>query len=108
MAKAHISQHPLVKHKLTVLRDVKTDHRSFRELTRELALLLCYEATLDLPLTDKTVTTPMGQAKGYKGAETIGLVYCAFTDPPLRIKKAAMIILIAFIVFTSLGVRNID
>ncbi len=74
MAQVHVSNHPLVKHKLTVLRDVETDHRAFRELVRELALLLCYEATLDLPLSEKTVATPMGEAKGYKEAEVIGLV----------------------------------
>ena len=70
----HVSPHPLVKHKLTVLRDVNTDHRTFRELVRELALLLCYEATMDLELTDKTVTTPMGEAKGQEANETIGLI----------------------------------
>ncbi len=74
MAQVHVSQHPLVKYKLTVLRDAKTGHRAFRELVRELALLLCYEATLDLPLSEKIVTTPMGEAKGYKEAEIIGLV----------------------------------
>ncbi|PJF20601.1 MAG: uracil phosphoribosyltransferase, partial [Phototrophicales bacterium] len=58
----HVSSHPLVKHKLTVLRDINTDHRTFRELVRELALLLCYEATLDLELSDKEVETPMGKA----------------------------------------------
>ena len=47
----HVSSHPLVKHKLTRLRDISTDHRRFRELVRELALLLCYEATQDLELT---------------------------------------------------------
>ncbi len=70
----HVSSHPLVKHKLTVLRDVKTDHRTFRELVRELALLLCYEATQDLELSPKTVTTPMGDATGSEASETIGLV----------------------------------
>lgn len=70
----HVSPHPLVKHKLTVLRDVKTDHRTFRELVRELALLLCYEATLDLNLTDKVVETPMGEATGKEASEVIGLV----------------------------------
>ncbi len=74
MAGLHISQHPLLKHKLTKLRDVKTDHRTFRELVREIALLLCYEATQDLALTPKTVTTPMGDAQGAEAAETIGLV----------------------------------
>lgn len=74
MSEVHVSKHPLVQHKLTVLRDVDTDHRSFRELMRELALLLCYEATLDVRLSDVDVTTPMGDAKGYKAEETIGLV----------------------------------
>lgn len=69
-----ISRHPLVQHKLTVLRDENTDHRSFRELMRELALLLVYEATLDITLEPRDVKTPMGIAKGYKSAETIGLV----------------------------------
>lgn len=70
----HVSKHPLVLHKLTVLRDVSTDHRSFRELVRELALLLCYEATQDLELSPRTVTTPMGEAQGHKTEDTIGLV----------------------------------
>jgi uracil phosphoribosyltransferase len=74
MSQVHVSQHPLVLHKLTALRDVDTDHRSFRYLVRELALLLCYEATQDLPLSPKTVTTPMGEAKGFKTEESIGLV----------------------------------
>ena len=67
MSHVHVSQHPLVLHKLSVLRDKETDHRAFRELVRELALLLTYEATLDLPLQPKTVTTPMGEAKGHNG-----------------------------------------
>lgn len=70
----HVSNHPLVKHKLTYLRDINTDHRTFRELVRELALLLCYEATQDLELTPKTVTTPMGDAVGSEASEVIGLV----------------------------------
>lgn len=74
MSHVHVSQHPLVLHKLSVLRDKETDHRAFRELVRELALLLTYEATLDLPLQPKTVTTPMGEAKGYKSEDAIGLV----------------------------------
>ena len=74
MTQVHVSNHPLVLHKLTVLRDKNTDHRSFRELMRELAMLLCYEATLDIPLSEKVVTTPMGEAHGFKTEETIGLV----------------------------------
>jgi uracil phosphoribosyltransferase len=74
MSQLQVSKHPLVLHKLTVLRDKDTDHRAFRELVRELALLLCYEATQDLRLSSKTVTTPMGEAVGFKAEEAIGLV----------------------------------
>ena len=70
----HVSAHPLVKHKLTLLRDTATDYRKFRELVRELALLLCYEATSDLALAPATVNTPMGEAKGWEASEVIGVV----------------------------------
>ena len=68
------SKHPLVKHKLTLLRDVATKPKKFRELIRELALLLCYEATADLGLRELTVATPMGTAVGQELVDTIGLV----------------------------------
>lgn len=74
MSQVFVSNHPLVKHKLTMLRDVSTDHRAFRDLVYELALLLCYEATQDLTLEETPVQTPMGEAQGYKARETIGLV----------------------------------
>ncbi|TVR22260.1 MAG: uracil phosphoribosyltransferase [Anaerolineaceae bacterium] len=74
MSQVFVSSHPLVQHKLTMLRDVDTDHRAFRDLVYELALLLCYEATQDLTLNETTVQTPMGAAEGYKAKETIGLV----------------------------------
>jgi uracil phosphoribosyltransferase len=70
----YISSHPLVKHKLTRLRDKSTDSTLFRQLVRELAVLLCYEATQDLALTPKAVETPMGTAQGSTLAETIGLI----------------------------------
>jgi uracil phosphoribosyltransferase len=68
------SKHPLVKHKLTLLRNVTTKPKKFRELIRELALLLCYEATADLGLTKIEVPTPMGTAVGSELSEKIGLV----------------------------------
>jgi uracil phosphoribosyltransferase len=74
MSQVQVSRHPLVLHKLTVLRSTETDHRSFRELVRELALLLCYEATQDLTLSPQRVMTPMGEASGYKTEDTIGVV----------------------------------
>lgn len=74
MQRLHVSKHPLVKHKLTLLRDQSTDHRTFRELVRELAMLLCYEATLDLQAMPRLVKTPMSDATGLEVVETIGLV----------------------------------
>ncbi|MBX3061842.1 MAG: uracil phosphoribosyltransferase [Anaerolineae bacterium] len=74
MSNLHVSEHPLVKHKLTLLRDKKTDHVKFRQLVRELSLLLCYEATRDLRLTDTSVETPMGIARGSHVTHEIGLV----------------------------------
>jgi uracil phosphoribosyltransferase len=74
MTQLFVSNHPLVKHKLTALRSVDTEHRSFRELVRELTLLLTYEATQDMETLPKTVTTPMGAATGVQVQETIGLV----------------------------------
>jgi uracil phosphoribosyltransferase len=74
MSQVHISNHPLVKHKLTKLRDMKTEHKKFRELVREIAILLAYEATADMKLHDVIVTSPMGRAAGHKLQEKIGLV----------------------------------
>jgi uracil phosphoribosyltransferase len=74
MSLLYVSQHPLVKHKLSILRDVKTEHRQFRELVREITLLMCYEATQDMIVTHKEVNTPMGTANGFHASEKIGLV----------------------------------
>ncbi len=74
MSQVHVSAHPLVKHKLTKLRDMKTEHKKFRELVREIAILLAYEATADLKLQEVVVTSPMGQAAGHRVQEKIGLV----------------------------------
>jgi uracil phosphoribosyltransferase len=74
MTNVYISSHPLVKHKLTMLRDIHSDHVKFRQLVRELALMLCYEATTDLPLSDTIVETPMGTASAQRLTESIGLI----------------------------------
>ena len=52
--------HPLVQHKLTLLREKGRSTKSFRELCRELGILMCYEVTRDLPLGDVDIETPMG------------------------------------------------
>ena len=54
-----IMDHPLIQHKLTYLRDKNTGSRDFRQLVSEIAMLLCYEATRDLPLEETTVDTPV-------------------------------------------------
>ncbi len=69
-----ISQHALVRHKLALLRDVHTSSFQFRALVRELATLLAYEATADLPLAERPVTTPLAEAQGWSLARRIGLV----------------------------------
>ncbi len=68
------STHPLVKHKLTLMRRKDTEPKKFRELIREVTLLLCYEATADLATQEVKVETPMGTAVGQELAEKIGLV----------------------------------
>ncbi len=54
-----VVDHPLVQHKLTIMRDKDTSTASFRRLLREISLLLCYEVTRDLELTKRTIETPL-------------------------------------------------
>ncbi len=68
------SKHPLVKHKLTLMRAASTKPKKFRELIREVTLLMAYEATADLEIVAKEVHTPMGTAVGSELSEKIGLV----------------------------------
>ncbi len=56
---AHVISHPLVQHKLTIMRSKETSTRSFRMLLKEISLLLAYEATRDLPMTTKRIETPL-------------------------------------------------
>lgn len=62
MSTVHHIQHPLVQHKVALLRDIKTGSKDFRELVDELSILMGYEVTRDLPLEDAIVQTPVGQA----------------------------------------------
>jgi uracil phosphoribosyltransferase len=70
----HVSNHPLVQHKVTLLSDAATDSPLFRELTRELTQLLVYEATADLPVKQFEYETPMEPATGTAVAARLGLV----------------------------------
>ena len=73
--KVHIMDHPLVSHKLTIMRDKNTSVKDFRELVSEIGMLITYEATRDLPLTDKEIETPI----------------CKATVPTLAGKKFAVV-----------------
>ena len=74
MSNVYPSSHPLVAHKLTILRETRTDSKDFRELIREISALLAYEATADLLLTQKVVSTPLAKMKGSELRDVIGLV----------------------------------
>jgi len=74
MENVFVSNHALILHKLTRLRDKNTEPKKFRELIREISILLAYEATQDLALSEMTVETPMGVAHGYCLSEKIGLI----------------------------------
>lgn len=63
MSKVIVIDHPLVQHKLSILRDRETGTKEFRELVEELAILLAYEVTRDLPLKETTVETPVATAR---------------------------------------------
>ncbi len=70
----HVSAHPLVKEKVTRLRDETTPPKIFRELVAEIATLLLYEATADLPTEPREVKTPLAISKGARLRDKVGLV----------------------------------
>ena len=59
----HVVSHPLVQHKLTKMRDKETSSTNFRRLLREIGLLLGYDATRDLPLVEREISTPIATMK---------------------------------------------
>lgn len=63
MAKVVVMEHPLIQHKISMLRDKSTGSKEFRELVQEVSMLMCYEATRDLPLKEVEIETPMKNAK---------------------------------------------
>jgi uracil phosphoribosyltransferase len=74
MSNVHASTHPLVQHKLSRLRDIKTEPKKFRELVREISALLAYEATADLAIRPRELETPLAKITGAELEEKIGLV----------------------------------
>ena len=63
MSKVCVFDHPLIQHKLSILREKSTSVKEFRELISEIAMLMCYEATRDLPLEEIEIETPVAKAK---------------------------------------------
>jgi uracil phosphoribosyltransferase len=67
--KVHVANHPLISHKLTVLRDERTDSPTFRRLVEELVTLLAYEATREVKTVAVKIKTPVTETTGVKMAE---------------------------------------
>jgi uracil phosphoribosyltransferase len=92
----HVSEHPLVRHKVALLRDRATEPQLFRELVGELAALLFAEATHDLPLTRRMVQTPLAPCEGHEITERIGIVPIlraglGMAEPMLRVLPKARV-----------------
>jgi uracil phosphoribosyltransferase len=66
MSNVHVFDHPLIQHKLSVLRDKRTSVKEFREIISEISMLMCYEATRDLPVEEIQVETPVDTATCYQ------------------------------------------
>ncbi|HIR83668.1 MAG TPA: uracil phosphoribosyltransferase [Candidatus Cryptobacteroides pullicola] len=66
MNRLHIIDHPMIQHKLTIMRDRTTGSKDFRELLREISLLMGYEVTRDLPLEDVEIETPLCRMTAHK------------------------------------------
>ncbi len=75
MSELVLLDHPLIKHKLTILRDVRTGPKEFREMVKEISTLLGYEVTRDLAMEEVEVETPLMKTKGYViSGKKVGLV----------------------------------
>ena len=65
MSNVHVMDHPLIQHKLSILRDVHTGSKEFRELVKELAMLMAFESTRDFRVAETTVQTPVAETTTY-------------------------------------------
>lgn len=63
MGRVYVFDHPLIQHKTAMIRDKNTSVKDFRELVKEISMLMCYEATRDLPLKETEIETPMAKTK---------------------------------------------
>lgn len=74
MSKLIILDHPLIKNKISMLRNKNTGNKEFRELVDEIATLICYEATRDVPLTNVNIETPLGKTVAQVTEKKFGIV----------------------------------
>lgn len=74
MSNLYVIDHPLVQNKITMLRNSATNNKEFREIVGEIASLICYEATKQLPLKNVVVSSPLGEAEGKILATEVGVV----------------------------------
>lgn len=75
MGKVVIMDHPLIQHKISLIRDEKTGTKDFRELVEEIAMLMAFEVTRDLPLEEIEVQTPVAKAKAKMiSGKTVGII----------------------------------
>jgi len=75
MSKVHVMDHPLIQHKVGVLRKKETGSKEFRELVSEIAMLMCFEATRNLKLKEVEIETPVAKTKVKKiDGKTLGIV----------------------------------
>ena len=92
MARTVIMDHPLIQHKIGIIRKKDTSSKEFREMISEIAMLMCYEATRELPLTDVEIETPIckttvKELEGKKMAVVpilragLGMVCLLYTSP---------------------------
>ena len=66
MSKVTVFEHPLIKHKLTILRKIETGSKDFRELVNEISTMMAFEVTRDLPVREIEIETPIEKTKGYE------------------------------------------
>lgn len=66
MKNVKVLDHPVIKHKISILRDINTGSNEFRSLVTEIAMMLAYEATSDLELEEYEVETPVAKTTGYR------------------------------------------
>ena len=81
MSTVHVIDHPLITHKLSIMRNKKTGSKDFRELLGEIAMLMGYELTRDLPLEDVTIETPITKMNA---KEDLGQQARRSSSPPRR------------------------